>query len=124
MDAWYAERAGKALINHGASVGHFAIRRRVMGNDPSGTPVGRAASDAATDAEFRAILAQTNKGLSQGAVAATGASERGGRASTSPAHVMMASLSERAPCDPALQQREPSYAGPRARTKAEPIKAG
>lgn len=69
VDAWYEERAGKALINHGVSVGHFAIRRRVMRDGPSGTAGGRAASDAATDAELAAILAQEDKALKQGAVA-------------------------------------------------------
>lgn len=69
VDAWYEERAGKALINHGVSVGHLATRMRVMGNDASGAPSGRAASGAATDAELAAIVAQTDKGLKQGGVA-------------------------------------------------------
>lgn len=69
VDAWYEERAGRALINHGVSVGHPAIRMRVMNNEASGTPGGRAASAAATDAELAAIRAHADKGLKQGAVA-------------------------------------------------------
>lgn len=30
VDAWYAAREGKALINYGASVGHIPVRMRVM----------------------------------------------------------------------------------------------
>lgn len=67
---WYDDRAGKALINYGVSVGHTSVRMRVMGDAGHDMPVGPAASRAATDAELAAIVTQMDEGLRQGAVAA------------------------------------------------------
>ncbi len=38
VDAWYAARAGKALINHGVSVGHIHVRMAVLGDPPAFLP--------------------------------------------------------------------------------------
>lgn len=67
---WYREREGRSLINFGVSVGHEAVRMRVMADTGSGAPVGPAKSRAATDDELAAIVQQMGDGLRQGAVAA------------------------------------------------------
>lgn len=69
VDMWYADRADKALINYGVSVGHEGVRMRVMGDSGVDAPTGPAASRAATDAELTAIVAQMERGMKQGAVA-------------------------------------------------------
>jgi N-acyl-D-aspartate/D-glutamate deacylase len=69
VDGWYAQRAGKSLINYGASVGHIPVRMEVM-HDPGGfLPVGDAAHRAATAAEVEEIRAAIAKGLQRGALA-------------------------------------------------------
>jgi N-acyl-D-aspartate/D-glutamate deacylase len=69
VDAWYAEREGKALINYGASAGHIPARMAVM-HDPGGLlPSGDAAHRAATRAELDQILALLDKGLKRGGLA-------------------------------------------------------
>jgi len=69
VDAWYAEREGKALINYGASAGHIPARMVVM-HDPGGLlPSGDAAHRVATPAELEQILAIVDKGLKRGALA-------------------------------------------------------
>lgn len=66
--AWYAERAGKALVNYGVSIGHMRVRMRVM-NDSSRTYAsGDAAHRAASDSEVSAIRARVADGLARGAI--------------------------------------------------------
>jgi N-acyl-D-aspartate/D-glutamate deacylase len=71
VDRWYAERAGKALINHGVSIGHVTVRMRVMHDSgKNGVPIGPAKSRAASDSELAGIIAAMDRGLQRGAVAA------------------------------------------------------
>jgi len=68
VDAWYAERAGKALINYGVSVGHMRARMRVMHDSSTTYASGDAAHRAASDAEIAAIRAELTHGLERGAI--------------------------------------------------------
>lgn len=68
VDAWYAERAGKALINYGVSVGHMRVRMRVMKDSSTTYATGDAAHRAATDSEVAAIRAGITDGLARGAI--------------------------------------------------------
>lgn len=70
VDRWYDERAGKALINHGVSIGHPQVRMKVMRDPGHGTPVGPAKSRASTKDELAAIVAKMDSGFRRGAVAA------------------------------------------------------
>ena len=69
INAWYAERAGKTVVNYGASIGHIRVRMKVM-NDPGDfLPSGAAIDKAASDDELKQIAQQLEQGLKQGAVA-------------------------------------------------------
>ena len=68
VDSWYAERAGKALINHGVSVGHMRVRMRVMRDSSTTYASGDAAHRAASDSEIAAIRAEITHGLERGAI--------------------------------------------------------
>ncbi|HMV82306.1 MAG TPA: amidohydrolase family protein [Blastocatellia bacterium] len=67
---WYAARAGKSLINYGASVSHTSVRIQVM-NDPTNglTPVAEGAHTPASETELAKIKRLIERGLQQGAVA-------------------------------------------------------
>lgn len=69
VDAWYAAREGKALINYGVSAGHIPTRMAVMHDPGSFLPGGDAAHRRATSAELEDILAGVEKGLRRGALA-------------------------------------------------------
>ena len=69
VDAWYAEREGKTIINHGVSIGHIPVRMRVM-NDPGDfLPSGDAGQKIASEAELEACKQGLEQGLKRGAVA-------------------------------------------------------
>jgi len=68
VDGWYAERAGKALVNYGVSIGHMRVRMRVMKDSSRTYATGDAAHRAATDSEIAAIRAGITDGLSRGAI--------------------------------------------------------
>jgi N-acyl-D-aspartate/D-glutamate deacylase len=69
VDAWYAQREGKSLINYGVSIGHIPVRMAVM-RDPGGfLPVGDAAHRPASQKEIEQIRAAIAKGLRRGALA-------------------------------------------------------
>ena len=69
IDAWYAEREGRAVVNFGASVGHIPVRIDVM-NDPGDfLPVADAAFREATSDELDQIKQGIEKGLESGALA-------------------------------------------------------
>lgn len=68
VDEWYAERAGKALINYGVSIGHMRVRMRVMNDTSTTYASGDAAHRAATDSEIAAIRAGIEDGLAHGAL--------------------------------------------------------
>jgi N-acyl-D-aspartate/D-glutamate deacylase len=69
IDAWYAARAGKAILNYGVSIGHIPSRMAVMKDPGAFLPSGPAARRAATDGEIADISARISHGLDRGAVA-------------------------------------------------------
>ena len=68
IDAWYGERAGKAAINYGASVGHIPVRMAVMKDGGAFLPSGPAASQEATALQLVEIKAGLSRGLARGAI--------------------------------------------------------
>ncbi|HYV14251.1 MAG TPA: amidohydrolase family protein [Pyrinomonadaceae bacterium] len=69
VDAWYAQREGKSLINYGVSAGHLAARMAAMHEPDTFLPTGEAAHRAATDAEIAEMKQRLDDGLKRGAVA-------------------------------------------------------
>jgi len=69
VDAWYAQREGKSLINYGVSAGHLAARMAAMHEPDTFLPTGDAAHRAATDAEIADMKQRLENGLKRGAVA-------------------------------------------------------
>jgi N-acyl-D-aspartate/D-glutamate deacylase len=68
VDAWYQERAGKALIHYGATAGHIPVRMKVMNDPGEFLPSGEAAQRAATEQEIKEILDGLRQGLGEGAL--------------------------------------------------------
>jgi len=66
--AWYAERAGKALINFGASAGHIPARMAVFNDSGGLLPKDRAILPQATSQQLSGILAILSRGLNEGAL--------------------------------------------------------
>ena len=69
IDAWYAQREGKSLINFGVSAGHLAARMAAMHEPVTFLPTGEAARRAATDGEIDEMKRRLEDGLKRGAVA-------------------------------------------------------
>ena len=69
VDAWYAQRDQKSLINYGVSAGHLAARMAAMHEPVTFLPTGDAARRAATDAEISEMKQRLEDGLKRGAVA-------------------------------------------------------
>jgi N-acyl-D-aspartate/D-glutamate deacylase len=69
IDAWYAQRDQKTLINYGVSAGHLAARMAAMHEPVTFLPTGAAARRAATDAEIGEMKQRLEDGLKRGAVA-------------------------------------------------------
>ena len=69
VDRWYDNRAGRASINYGVSIGHLAARMAAMHDPVAFLPSGEAARRAATDPEISDMKAQLEHGLRRGAVA-------------------------------------------------------
>jgi len=69
VDAWYAQREQKTLINYGVSAGHLAARMAAMHEPAEFLPTGDAARRAATDAEIVDMKQRLEQGLKRGAVA-------------------------------------------------------
>ena len=69
VDAWYAQREQKTLINYGVSAGHLAARMAAMHESIKFLPTGDAAHRAATDAEIAEMKQHLEDGLKRGAVA-------------------------------------------------------
>ena len=69
VDAWYAQREQKTLINYGVSAGHLAARMAALHEPAKFLPTGDAARRAATDAEIEEMKQRLETGLKQGAVA-------------------------------------------------------
>lgn len=68
VDGWYAERAGKALINYGVSIGHSQVRKGVMHDTAGIYPAGDAAHRPATEAELAELERRIDRGLARGAL--------------------------------------------------------
>lgn len=68
VSEWYAAREGKALINYGASAGHVPARMRVMKDTGRFLPRDAAMNRRASAEERRAIAAELQKGLDEGAL--------------------------------------------------------
>ncbi len=69
VDAWYAAREGKRLINSGATSGHVPARMAVMKDPNQGlVPSGDGANRAATDEEILAMRRRVETGLARGAL--------------------------------------------------------
>ena len=71
VERFYADRAGKALVNFGVSSGHVPVRMAVMGDPPGFLPpaTARAATQPATEAQLEAIRSGVRAGLDRGALA-------------------------------------------------------
>ena len=69
VDAWYAQRDQKSLINYGVSAGHLAARMAAMHEPATFLPTGDAARRAATDAEISEMKRRLEDGLRRGAIA-------------------------------------------------------
>jgi N-acyl-D-aspartate/D-glutamate deacylase len=69
VDAWYAAREGKSLINFGVSVGHIPVRMKVIGDPGVFLPVGDAAHKAATPEQIAEMRQHVERGLQRGALA-------------------------------------------------------
>jgi len=68
VSEWYAARAGKALVNFGASAGHIPARMAIMKDTGEFLPRDSAMHRRATPEEQRAIIAAVQKGLDEGAL--------------------------------------------------------
>ena len=68
VDSWYNDRAGRSLINFGASSGDIPARISVMHDTGTFLPRDKAVERAATPAEQRQIRGLIRTGLSQGAL--------------------------------------------------------
>lgn len=68
VDAWYAAREGKSLINFGASVGHIPVRIAVFHDTGTFLPRDAAVNTAANPGQLTAILARLREGLNEGAL--------------------------------------------------------
>lgn len=69
IDAWYAQRERKSLINYGVSAGHLSARMSAMHEPVKFLPTGDAARRSATDAEIIEMKQRLEQGLKRGAVA-------------------------------------------------------
>ena len=70
VDAWYAQREQKSLINYGVSIGHIGARMKAMRETPVAlVPSGPAAHKAATEAEVAEMKQTLEHGLRRGAIA-------------------------------------------------------
>lgn len=68
--AWYAQRAGGQIVNHGVAIGHIPARMKVLGDPGTGLlPAGIGGSGVASETQLAAIEAILREGLAQGAVA-------------------------------------------------------
>src|ERR1700722_5240029 len=65
---WYTDRAGKALINYGASSGHIPVVMNVLHDTGTFLPRDYAVSDTATPAQQVEILAELEQGLREGGI--------------------------------------------------------
>jgi N-acyl-D-aspartate/D-glutamate deacylase len=69
VDAWYAQREGKSLINYGVSAGHIPVRMKVFADPGKFVPTSDAAHRAATPEQTAQMRADVEHGLQRGALA-------------------------------------------------------
>ena len=67
VDRWYADRAGKALVNYGAAVGHTRLRSVVVSGGPAKFPTGEAATRNLSPAELEKLKTLVDQGMRRGA---------------------------------------------------------
>ena len=68
VDPWYSARVGKALINHGVSVGHIKTRMAVMGDPGIFLPTGVGGRDPATTEQIAEMKRRIRAELAKGAL--------------------------------------------------------
>jgi dihydroorotase len=68
VNAWYAQREGKSLINFGATVGHIPVRMAVMHDTGTFLPRDRAVNAIGTPEQIVEILDLLRRGLDEGAL--------------------------------------------------------
>jgi dihydroorotase len=69
VDAWYADRKGKTLVNYGISAGHSPARVQVLGGEYHGFHFsGPARTDKASPEQIEKIASLVRQGLSRGAL--------------------------------------------------------
>jgi N-acyl-D-aspartate/D-glutamate deacylase len=68
VDEWYRQRAGKSLINFGASAGHIPVRMKVFGDSGTFLPRDRAITAVANPEQLQEILQALQDGLNEGAL--------------------------------------------------------
>ncbi|MBL8223054.1 MAG: amidohydrolase family protein, partial [Bryobacterales bacterium] len=68
IDAWYAAREGKALVNYGVTVGHIPVRMRQFGDTGRFLPANTAVDRRATGEEITEMARAVERGLQRGAV--------------------------------------------------------
>lgn len=69
VDAWYAQREGKSLINYGVSAGHIPVRMKVIADPGTFVPTADGAHRAATPEQIAQMRAEIERGLQRGALA-------------------------------------------------------
>jgi N-acyl-D-aspartate/D-glutamate deacylase len=69
VDAWYAQREGKSLINYGVSAGHSPVRMRVFADPGTFVPTADGAHRAATAEQIAQMRTDIEHGLQRGALA-------------------------------------------------------
>jgi N-acyl-D-aspartate/D-glutamate deacylase len=68
VDAWYAQRAERSLINYGASSGHIAARTNVFEDPGELLPSADAGRSVASQQQIAAMQEMVRRGLNQGAL--------------------------------------------------------
>ena len=69
VDAWYAKREGKSLINFGVSAGHIPVRMKVFSDPGTFVPTADGAHRTATTEQIAQMRADIERGLQRGALA-------------------------------------------------------
>jgi N-acyl-D-aspartate/D-glutamate deacylase len=69
VDAWYADREGRYVVNFGVAVGHLPVRMQLMGDTGAFLPKGPGAKRRATDKDIEELKGHIEHGLRRGAVA-------------------------------------------------------
>ncbi|MBI4907882.1 MAG: amidohydrolase family protein [Acidobacteria bacterium] len=67
IDAFYRQRAGKALIHYGATIGHIPLRMKRLGDSGNFLPADKGAHMAAQPEDISEMARRLEEGLQQGA---------------------------------------------------------